>query len=64
MKLLNNFVQYLKDVRSEMIKVSWPSREDIVGATTVVLAFSISMAVVVKVFDYVLSSLLGLILKM
>jgi preprotein translocase subunit SecE len=58
-----NLLQYLKGVQSEMAKVSWPSRNDITGATTLVIVFSIAMAIVVKIFDMVLARLLGFLLN-
>jgi len=64
MNALNNFIQYLKDVRSEMMKVSWPTRDDVIGATTVVVTFTVVLAVVVKIFDWGLSKALGVILSM
>jgi preprotein translocase subunit SecE len=61
---MDKFVQYLKDVRAEMAKVSWPSRSEVVGATTLVAVLSIVVALVIKVFDMVLSRVLGFLLNM
>jgi preprotein translocase subunit SecE len=60
---MNKLFGYLKDVRTEMAKVSWPTREEVVGGTTLVVVLSLAMAVVVKLFDLVLSKLLGLLLN-
>jgi preprotein translocase subunit SecE len=61
---MQKFLQYLKDVRQEMSKVSWPNREEIVGGTALVIILSVAISVVVKVFDLALSKALGLFLNM
>jgi preprotein translocase subunit SecE len=52
-------MQYLKDVRSEMLKVSWPTLNELTGATTLVIVLSIMMAI----FVFACDRLLGLIMK-
>mgnify|MGYP003729557479 CR=1 FL=1 len=61
---MQKFIQYLKDVRAEMAKVSWPTRDEVVGATTLVAILSIVISLVVKVFDLALSRVLGFLLNM
>ena len=61
---MNKLIQYLKDVRVEMRKVSWPSRNEIVAATTLVSIVSIVVAIVIKVFDMALSQVLGFLLNL
>jgi preprotein translocase SecE subunit len=56
-------IQYLKGVQAEMVKVSWPTRTDVTGATTLVIVFSVVVAVIIKIFDMVLGRLLGLLLN-
>jgi preprotein translocase subunit SecE len=54
-------VQYLKDVRAELIKVSWPTRNELTSATLLVIGLSLVMSLFVygcdKVLDFVLSFL-------
>jgi preprotein translocase subunit SecE len=61
---MKKFVQYLKDVRYELSKVSWPSRSEVTGATTLVVILSLVVAACIKVFDLVLSQGLGFFLNM
>jgi preprotein translocase subunit SecE len=61
---MQKFIQYLKDVRSEMAKVSWPTRDEVVGATTLVVILSIIVSIVIKVFDMALSRVLGFFLNL
>jgi preprotein translocase SecE subunit len=63
-KIMQKVIQYLKSVQFEMAKVSWPSREEITSATTLVVILSIIFASVVKIFDLVLSRVLGIVLNL
>ena len=60
---MQKFIQYLKDVRSEMGKVSWPSRNEVTGATTLVVATSIAVSIFVYACDKILLFVVGLFLK-
>jgi preprotein translocase subunit SecE len=60
---MQKLIQYLKDVRSEMIKVSWPTRNELTGATTLVIVLSLLMAVFVYTCDQVINRIVGLLLK-
>ena len=57
------FIQYLKDVQGEMMKVSWPTWNELLGATVLVIVFSILMAVFVKLCDWGVSSLVKLFMQ-
>lgn len=61
---MQKLIQYLKDVRSEMAKVSWPTREEIVGGTSLVVVLSVVIAAVVRVFDIALTRVISLVLNM
>ena len=56
-------VQFLKEVRVEMKKVTWPQRKEIVGSTAVVIAASFVVSFFLGFVDLILQKLLGLILK-
>ena len=60
---MQKFIQYLKDVQGEMIKVSWPTWNELVGATVLVIIFSLLMAVFVKLCDWGISSLVKLFMQ-
>jgi preprotein translocase subunit SecE len=61
--IMQKIIQYLKDVRLEMIKVSWPTRHELFGATVLVIALSLMMAVFVYACDQVINRLVGLLLQ-
>ena len=50
---------FLTDVRGEMKKVSFPSRKETVGSTTVVIVFCILMSLYLSVIDSFLVWLVG-----
>jgi len=46
---------FLVEVREELAKVSWSTREELMGSTAVVLVFTALMAVFIGVVDFMLS---------
>ncbi|PKQ27944.1 MAG: preprotein translocase subunit SecE [Candidatus Anoxymicrobium japonicum] len=54
--------QFLKDVRIEMKKVIWPSRDEVANYTMVVLITVTIVATFILVLDLMLSKLLNLII--
>ncbi len=59
----NAIVKYLKETRAELRKVSWPSREEAINLTAIVVAVTTAMAVFLGVVDYLFSKLFGLIIR-
>ena len=54
--------EYLKNVRAEMAKVSWPSRNEVFSATMLVISLSVVVSIFVFVCDKLLNLVLGLVL--
>ena len=57
-KKLANFV---REVRTEMAKVSWPSKDQLKGQTLVEILVSLFFAVFIFAIDHLLSRLLSLL---
>lgn len=53
---------FVKDVRSEFSKIAWPTREDLVDSTSVVLVLSVAFAAFIGIFDLVISFIWGIFL--
>jgi preprotein translocase subunit SecE len=53
---------FVIEVRAEFSKVSWPTRDDLLSSTTVVLAFSAVFAVFIGIFDLIISFVWGILL--
>ena len=59
----NPVLRYLKETRAEVRKVSWPTRKEAFRLTLVVLAVTISMAIILGALDYVFSQFIGFIVR-
>jgi len=54
--------EFIQQVRTEVAKVTWPTRRETVITTVMVLAMSIAVALFFLVADWVLSNVVTLIL--
>jgi preprotein translocase subunit SecE len=54
--------QFLKEVRSELTKVTWTTREELIYSTIIVIVVSVVLAIFIGVVDMVLSSLANVLL--
>jgi preprotein translocase subunit SecE len=59
----NAIVRYIKETRAELRKVTWPSREEAINLTLIVMAVTTAMAAFLGVMDYLFSRLFGLIIR-
>ena len=50
-KKQNRIVRFFKEVKSEMKKVVWPSRKQLVNNTLIVIAVVVLIGVVIAIFD-------------
>ena len=50
-QFVNSVREFLDGVRSELKKVSFPSKSETIGATTVVIVFCILMSLYLSVID-------------
>ena len=62
MALIEKIKQFVQDVRQEMSRVSWPTREQLKGSTGVVIAFSLIFAAYTFGADQILQQLVKLLL--
>lgn len=58
------FSEYVKDVRVEMSKVSWPTREELRESTLVVIVMVFVISIFIGVVDRVLSFAFEAVLRM
>ena len=59
----NPLLVYFKETRAEINKVSWPTRQEALRLTLVVLAVTVFMAIVLGVLDYFFAQLMGWIIR-
>ena len=50
-RLWSSLVEFLADVRSEFKKVSFPTRSETMGSTTVVIVFCVIMSIYLSLVD-------------
>lgn len=58
-----NILTYLKEVRVELTKVSWPTRAQAIHLTMIIIGASLAVGLYVGGLDYIFTSLLGTFLK-
>ncbi|MCP4628419.1 MAG: preprotein translocase subunit SecE [bacterium] len=56
-------MQFLREVRVELRKVTWPSRKQTVGSTVVVIVLVLIISAFLGVVDFGLSSLVQVVLQ-
>ncbi|MBI2120444.1 MAG: preprotein translocase subunit SecE [Parcubacteria group bacterium] len=60
---MQKFIEYLKDTQAEMKHVSWPTKDQTVSYTVLVVILSLVAAVLLGVFDVAFSKVLKIILR-
>ncbi len=50
-KKQNKIVKFVKEVKSEMKKVVWPSKKQVVNNTLIVIAAVVIIGVIIAIFD-------------
>jgi preprotein translocase subunit SecE len=55
-------IQFLKDVRFELSKVTWPKREEVIKLTLTVLLISAIVGAYVGGLDFIFTKLLELVI--
>lgn len=53
--MFTKVAQFIKDVQLEMGKVTWPTRDELIASTTIVLVVSLALSVFIFAVDFVLS---------
>lgn len=59
---MNKLIQYIKDSRKELKKVTWPTKKETTKYTLVVIGISVGIAIFLGGLDFLFSWILGLIL--
>ncbi len=59
----NRIVQYVRETRAELRKVVWPSRQEAINLTLVVIITVVGMAAFLGTIDYLLTGLIRLLIN-
>lgn len=57
-----NLIQYLRESRAELARVTWPTRQGVIEGTQAVLIFVIALTLIVFVMDYAFGALIRWVL--
>ena len=52
---MQKIISFFKEVRTELTKVTWPTRNEIIGSTMVTIIVSIILSVFVGIVDFALN---------
>lgn len=63
MSAINQLREFVKDVRLESAKVSWPTRDELRDSTVVVLITVLLVAAFIGVMDRILTFSVGLLFR-
>ncbi len=61
--MVDKIKNFFSEVRAEMQKVTWPTREELVGSTGVVLMTMFILSTFIGIADFVLSYVLAVIMR-
>lgn len=61
--MIEKLTKYFNDTTQELKKVAWPSRDELIGSTIVVVVMSVLVSIFIGVVDQVLNGLVNLLVK-
>ena len=61
--MFSNIKTFFREVKSELKKVVFPSREEVIGSTKIVVVLVLIVAVFLGMIDMLLSKLIGMVIK-
>ena len=64
MKIFSKLITFLKEVKTEMKKVNWPTKQETLRYTLIILAISVAVAAFLGGLDYIFSILLNREIKL
>ena len=59
--MANKVVGFFNDIKLEMSKVSWPTRDELIGSTIVVIISLAILAIFIGICDVVLSKIVNIV---
>ena len=63
MKVISATINYLNEVKLEMLKVTWPTRDQTMKMVLLVLIVSVVTGAFLGAWDYLLSRIIGAVLN-
>lgn len=63
MNIIAKPVNFIKEVKAELGKVAWSTREELMASTIVVIVVTVILGVFIGIIDIILSKLLSILFK-
>jgi preprotein translocase subunit SecE len=63
MNIFKKGINFLKEVKVELSRVSWSTRQELIGSTAVVIAITFIIAAFIGLIDIFLSRILRLVFR-
>jgi len=63
MSIIQKPITFLKEVKQELSKVSWSTREELMGSTVVVIVITFILAFYIGIVDFGLSRIIKAVFK-
>lgn len=60
---MNKIVSFFREVKAELEKVTWPKKDDLVGAVVIVCFLAVAFAVVIGAMDAVVSKFIQWVIR-
>lgn len=57
-----NLIQYFRDSRAELARVSWPTRQQVLEGTQAVLIFVVALTLIIFALDFLFGALIRAVL--
>jgi len=61
--MLGKIINYFREARAELARVSWPSREEVIQSTEAVLLFTLFSMTILWIYDVIFGALMRQILQ-
>jgi len=61
--MANRVMQFLSEVKSELKKVTWPSKEELKGSTTVVIILTFLLGLFIGAIDFFVSKIITFLIR-
>jgi len=61
--MIQRALKFLREVRTEISKVTWPTRDELLSSTFIVIAFSVAFSLFVGAFDLLFSFIIRQVLR-
>lgn len=58
-----NLLQYFRDSREELTRVTWPTRSQVIEGTQAVLVFTVALTIALWLMDMLFGAFMNLLLK-